>query len=394
MPAKLLPVAVWLDVDTEAAEAAVRAAHPEVTWLGERPLADSLEQARALRAELWHARQAAYAAAAAALTRRGGGGGRIRRLRQHLGAPRLPRPAGRCRRERRRAGHDVLSLGLEGEWRTSMSSAGRTVRADWTGGAGDQGNGVRVAVVEYHNVPRTGDLAGQVVASGSTTGRCVRRDPATTRPGSAGAVASQNRDVSRRGAGRRHRRPPSTGGYTPSLSTDRAIIAAADWAVAPGGGDADVVNASIGQDTATGAEEARRYFDSIGWEDGRLVVAASGNFTHVRQLGRRLARDRLQRADRRRRQRPQHGGRGDDDRSGTCPARTARTTATGPMRSWNPHGDFNKPNLSAPAVSVRTANGMIGDGTSVASPIVAGIAAQLIARAPTLAAWPEATRAV
>ena len=58
------------------------------------------------------------------------------------------------------------------------------------------------------------------------------------------------------------------------------------------------------------------------------------------------------------------------------------------------HGDYNKPNVSAPSVSVRTANGMIGDGTSIASPIVAGIAAQLMARAPTLTAWPEGVRAL
>ncbi len=62
--------------------------------------------------------------------------------------------------------------------------------------------------------------------------------------------------------------------------------------------------------------------------------------------------------------------------------------------AWNPHGDFNKPNLSAPAVSVRTANGTIGDGTSISSPIVAGIGAQLLARSPTLVAWPEAARAI
>ena len=45
------------------------------------------------------------------------------------------------------------------------------------------------------------------------------------------------------------------------------------------GGRRRRLNASIGQDTATGSEEARRYFDSIVGEDGRLVVAASGNFT-------------------------------------------------------------------------------------------------------------------
>ena len=58
------------------------------------------------------------------------------------------------------------------------------------------------------------------------------------------------------------------------------------------------------------------------------------------------------------------------------------------------HGDYNKPNVSAPAASVITANGLGASGTSVASPIVAGIAAQLIARLPSLALRPEATRAL
>ena len=51
--------------------------------------------------------------------------------------------------------------------------------------------------------------------------------------------------------------------------------------------------------------------------------------------------------------------------------------------------------MSAPAASVVTANGLGASGTSVASPIVAGIAAQLIARAPS--AWrcgPRRTRAL
>ncbi len=62
-----LPVAIWLDTDTEPAEASVRAAHPEVEWLAGRPLAASLDQARTLRGELWEARRIAYAAAAEGL---------------------------------------------------------------------------------------------------------------------------------------------------------------------------------------------------------------------------------------------------------------------------------------------------------------------------------------
>ena len=63
-PRPPLPVAVWLSADVSGVEAAVQAAHPEVQWLAGRPLAGTVEQARALRAELWEARRAVYAAAA------------------------------------------------------------------------------------------------------------------------------------------------------------------------------------------------------------------------------------------------------------------------------------------------------------------------------------------
>ncbi len=182
-----------------------------------------------------------------------------------------------------------------------------------------------------------------------------------------------------------------TGNSAPGLSTDRAVIAATDWAISPSGGDADIVNTSFGQDTATGAAEGRRYFDSVGWEDNRLVVASSGNFStfgnwnvvspgtgyNVLTVGGVNDRN--------------TGGTGDDVLwYGSNGASYVDPDGT----AWNPHGDYNKPNLSAPAVSVRTANGTIGDGTSISSPIVAGIGAQLIARTPTLATWPEATRAI
>ena len=53
-----------------------------------------------------------------------------------------------------------------------------------------------------------------------------------------------------------------------------------------------------------------------------------------------------------------------------------------PSDPWNSDGDFNKPNLLAPAVGVRTANGLAASGTSVATPIVAGVAAQVMANEP------------
>jgi hypothetical protein len=386
-----LAVAIWMTVDVEAAEQAVRNRHPDVEWLGGRPVPTSLEQARSLRGELWTARRDAYAAAATALRPAiEAAGGRIAYVSTSAPLVFVDLPSGSVAEVAARP--SVASLGLEGRWNEQMSSAGQTVRADWTTGSGDQGNGVRVGVIEYHNVRNTGDMAGQVVASHSTTGTLRYGTGSGDHPTwVAGAVASRS-STYRGTAPGADIVSASTGGYSPSLSTDRAIIAAADWAIASNGGDADILNLSLGQDTAQGAEESRRYFDSIGWEDGRLVVASSGNFgtfghwnvvspgTGYNVLTVGGINDR------------NTAGRGDDviwyGGSNGSSYRDPTSAA------WNPHGDFNKPNLSAPAVSVRTANGMYGDGTSVASPIVAGIAAQLLARAPGLASWPEATRAV
>ncbi|MGI8657391.1 MAG: S8 family peptidase [Candidatus Limnocylindria bacterium] len=387
-----LPIAVWMDADLTGAERSVRDRHAEVDWLAGRPVVSSLEQAREIRGELWDARRVVYAQAAdsmaAEIEARGGSVAYV-----STSAPLLFADVPASEVAGLAAQPAVRSLGLEGNWATEMSSAGATVRADWSRGSADQGNGVRVGVVEYHNVRTTGDMAGQVVRSFSTTGRLAYGTGANDHPTwVAGAIAGLS--PSFRGvAPGADIVSASTGGYSPSLATDRAIIAAADWAVAPNGGDADVINASIGQDTSVGAEEARRYFDSIAWENGRLVVAAAGNYVtfgnwdvvspatgyNVLTVG--GVNDR-------------NTGSWSDDRLWYAPGSNGASYRDRTDASWNSHGDYNKPNLSAPAVSVRTANGMIGDGTSVASPIVAGIAAQLIARAPVLASWPEATRAV
>src|SRR5439155_19743784 len=61
---------------------------------------------------------------------------------------------------------------------------------------------------------------------------------------------------------------------------------------------------------------------------------------------------------------------------------------------WNPHGDFNKPNVVAPAVTVRTANGWSASGTSIATPITAGVVAELVGRSGTFVNWPEIPRAL
>jgi hypothetical protein len=388
-----LPVAVWLAADVSAAEQAVRERHPEVTWLAGRPLVNDLATVRSLRAELWRARRNAYAAAAATL--RGQVerlGGRVAYASTSAPVVFLDLPAATVDSLARRG--DVISLGLEGAWSPSMSTAGRAIDANWTPSSRDRGNGVRVAVVEYHNVRRGGDMSGMVVKSHSTTGRLAyagggRFDHPTW---VAGAIAGQSGAWRGVAPGARIV-SAGTGGYSASLAYDRRIIATTDWAVSPGGGNADIVNTSLVQDTATGAEEGRRYFDSVVDQDGRLAISAAGNYTNfggwqigspgtgynVLTVGGVNDRGTAARAD---------------DRIWYVPGSNGSNWFDRPGDSWNAHGDYNKPNLLAPAVAVRTANGLAASGTSVATPIVAGVAAQLLANEPLLAAWPEGARAV
>ena len=389
--AETIPVGVWIDVDVTAAEAAVIARHPELEWVGDRPIVNDLETARAIRAELWQARTDARAAAAAQLRadveRLGGSLGYVSTS-APLAYVDMPAPAVEALAEL----EAVETLGLERTWSTTMSSAGPGVQANWTSGTGDQGAGVRVAVVEYHNVHNSGDLAGRVVVNRSTTGSIAYSPDFDHPTWVAGAIAGRSSTYPGVAPGALIV-SSSTGGQPTGLTRDRHIIAAADWAASPTGGDADIINASIGQDTVTGSEEARRFFDAIASQDGRLPVAAAGNyvtFGHWNVLSPGTAYNSLTVGgidDR------NTAGRG-DDRVWYYPGSNGSNYRDPAGTAWNGHGDFNKPNVSAPAASVRTANGLGASGTSVAAPIVAGIAAQVISRAPSLALRPEGTRAV
>lgn len=386
-----VPVGVWLAVDLETAEQAVIDRHPELAWDGGRPLVEDLETARRMRAELGEARASARQAALDRLT------SDVKKLGGTVGYVSTSAPLAYVDLPADRVAAlaelpAVETLGLERTWSTTMSSAGPAVQANWTSGSGDQGNGVRVAVVEYHNVRNSGDLGGRVVASHSASGSLAYTGGSTFDHPTwvAGAIAGRSGTYPGVAPGALIV-SASTGGGGASVTRDRQIIAAADWAA--GAGDADIINASIGQDTATGSEEARRYFDAIAHLDGRLPVAAAGNYVtfghwnilspgsayNVLTVGGIDDRGTAGRTDDRLWYYPGSNGSNYRDPSGTA---------------WNSHGDFNKPNVSAPAASVRTANGLGASGTSVASPIVAGIAAQVIARAPSLALRPEGTRAI
>jgi hypothetical protein len=389
--ARPLAVAAWLDVDLDVAEAAVRVRHPEIRWIGDRPLVNDLRVVRRLRAELWAARRDAIARAASAFRRTVvAGGGQVAYVSTSAPIVFLDVKPGSVASLAERP--EVVSLGLEGRWRPAMTSASPTVEGSWTSGDGDSGAGVRVGVVEYHNVRRGGDLSGKVVKSYSTSGR-LRYSATFDHPTwVAGAIAGHG-GTWRGVAPKASIVSAGTGGYTPSLAYDRAIIRATDWTVSPSGGNADIVNTSLVQDTSAGAEEARRYFDSIVDRDGRLAVSAAGNYVNLASwaIGSPGTGYNVltvggvdDRGTSRRR----------DDRVWYVPGSNGSNYLDRPSDPWNAHGDYNKPNLVAPAVHVRTANGLAASGTSVATPIVAGVAAQVLSNEPLLAAWPEAARAV
>jgi len=386
-----VPVVVWLSADVASAERAVVTRHPEISWIANRPVVNDMAAIRSLRAELWTARRDAYLGVAAALHDQVQRlGGRVAYASTSAPVAFIDLPVAAVARLARR--DDVVSLGLEGAWSPALSTAGGAVSANWTSGGWDQGTGVRVAVVEYHNVRRSGDMSGTVAKSYSTTGRLAYSSGFDHPTWVAGAITGHGGTWKGVAPGASIV-SAGTGGYRASLTYDRRIIAAADWAIAPGGGNADIVNTSLVQDTAMGAEEGRRYFDSLVDQDGRLAISAAGNYVNfggwqigspgtgynVLTVGGVNDRGTAKRSD---------------DRIWYVPGSNGSNWFDRPGDAWNAHGDYNKPNLLAPAVAVRTANGMAASGTSVASPIVAGVAAQLLANEPVLAAWPEGARAV
>ena len=140
--ATTVPVGVWLSVDVAAAEAAVKARHPELTWDGDRPIVNDLATARAIRAELAQARDAARAAAVATLrTDVEALGGTIGYASTTAPLVYVDMPAEGVEALAELAA--VETLGLERQWATAMSSAGPGVQANWTSGSGDQGRRAR-----------------------------------------------------------------------------------------------------------------------------------------------------------------------------------------------------------------------------------------------------------
>lgn len=398
-------LSIFVVADTTAAVDAVFLRHPEIDRIGDEPLstdallgpqADLIEaELRTAKAEVFALAEAAQAAELEAL------GAKI--VYQSSSVPLLFAEVPTDRLRAVAKSPEVTDMGLEGTWHESMNVAGPTVQADWTTTTADQGSGVKVGVIEYRSVHATGDLVGKVWgwynAASNLTGSAnacygTRFDHATW---VAGAIASQSATYRGVAPGARILSAATCG--TTETTNDQRVIEAADWALQQG---ADILNLSLVQDTTTGRETARKYFDSVIDEQLDNVVAATGNLNdcgtaddtlyeevgspgvgwNVLTVGGIDDQNTTSRGDNRLWYWPTID-------EGACWADREGT-------AWNngTDPDFNKPEVSAPAVNVRTANGLVASGTSVATPIVAGIAAQLMGRSATAKVNPNLTKAL
>ena len=284
-----------------------------------------------------------------------------------------------------------------------MNVAGPTIQADWTGGSGDQGTGVKVGIIEYRSVHNTGDMAGKVIgwynATANNNTPCYDTPPNDHPTWVAAAVAGQNATYKGVAPGAQILSGATCGSGT---ANDSLVIEAADWALAQG---ADILNLSLVQDTASGAETARTYFDSVVANQLDNVVAASGNLggacgtpaapgsEAVGSPG--VGWNVLTVGGVNDQGTTSHG----DDRLWYSPPGSGACWVDPDGTVWNPFPDpdFNKPEVSAPAVNVRTTSSpaiLQGTGTSVAAPIVSGIVAQLLGRSAIAKANPNLAKAL
>ena len=294
-------------------------------------------------------------------------------------------PAGLVKQFSDRADVEVAYLAQDEEYKDHMNVAGPSIKADALWDLGITGTGARIAIVEDSRV----DFNNSCL-SANNLGTRVPNDPnvddhATACAGIAASTHNKFRGIA-----------PGAGIYSSNIQNyaDFAKISAAMDAAAQ---NADVSNYSWGLDACVQDGSVNvwgRHADYIVRYIWDTVTASAGNNGHCTQKGyvnsvgsgfNTIAV-------------------GNYDDAGTV---SSTDNVMWPTSSWedplSPHGDREKPEVSAPGANIKTTvmsptfacdMAEVGSGTSFSAPAVAGLAADLMQARTSLRVFPESVKAL
>jgi hypothetical protein len=392
---------VLAPVDYAPAIKAVKAAHPEVEWNGDRPVGDDLKALAAVSQELIRAKVKLVAKQRSPFledARRRGASDVVSLDLAPMVFARVPSAQVEALAEHK----SVRQVRAPAGWEPTMNTAHDAVGANWTDSKGYTGGGVVIGVVEYARVdysrPGLGGtrLDSYRVSSNGTS--CVHargtynNASATSHVSWATAIAV-GRGTTYKGIANAARVIDSSADFNPtSDAADPRILKAVDCAIVEGG--AHLVTMSLVQNDASRFSTSNAYFDAVVWDHHRLIVGNGGNnyaesnshcpgsTERVRSPG--SAWNVLT-----------VGGTTNDAKK-----LWYRSSGSEPSYCWEDPpghtGDVNdrvKPEIVAPAQNVSTYF-YNGSGVSASTPMVAGIAAGLLDQRPSLLNFPEQMKAI